>query len=58
MMWGEQWICRCGTHNLWLREVCRECGAPRIVGEVSRESPFDVMGNVEKIYDLRYESEK
>jgi hypothetical protein len=29
MIYGDQWICRCGTHNLELRVKCRECGQPK-----------------------------
>lgn len=34
MIWGEQWVCPCGTHNLFLRKRCRDCGADKSVGAV------------------------
>lgn len=29
MIWGDQWVCGCGTHNLILRRKCRDCGLPQ-----------------------------
>lgn len=42
MIWGEQWKCGCGTHNLLLRRKCRDCGLPQELG-VGEESVADVM---------------
>lgn len=56
-MWGEQWICRCGTHNFFVREYCRDCGVPRLVGEIGYESVFEVMANVEKHNNQQSEPE-
>jgi hypothetical protein len=29
MIWGDQWVCTCGTHNLYLRGHCRSCHEKR-----------------------------
>ena len=26
MVWGDQWLCPCGTHNFFMRTKCRDCG--------------------------------
>jgi hypothetical protein len=38
MIYGEQWVCdHCGTHNFFLRKVCREC---RLVRSMGPETPL------------------
>lgn len=44
MIWGEQWVCPCGTHNLFLRKRCRDCGADRNVG-AAIETVTDILQN-------------
>jgi hypothetical protein len=33
MIWGDQWLCPCGTANLFLRKKCRTCGEPQLPDE-------------------------
>ena len=37
MLYGDQWICSCGHHNITLRTECRNCGgsAEEAIGEES-----------------------
>ncbi len=42
MIWGAQWICGCGTHNLEFRSKCRECKLPKEIN-VGTETVADVM---------------
>ena len=46
--YGEQWICRCGAHNFFQRQRCRECGAYKTVASVRTESVGEVMGYIEE----------
>lgn len=34
MIWGDQWLCPCGTGNLFLRKLCRTCAELRLPDEV------------------------
>lgn len=45
-MWGDQWICQCGTHNFILRKHCRDCGKPKEAASTGEESWVEVMENV------------
>ena len=38
-IYGEQWICKCGTHNLFIRERCRNCAEIR-VNKIGEESEY------------------
>ena len=38
LFWGDQWICRCGTHNFELRLKCRNCSSDKKDSETSSES--------------------
>jgi hypothetical protein len=42
-MWGDQWICKCGWHNLFLRQRCRNCGATQAEGWVEDESAMEIL---------------
>jgi formate dehydrogenase maturation protein FdhE len=33
MIWGDQWLCGCGWHNLFVRVRCRNCGEPKLPDE-------------------------
>lgn len=33
MIWGDQWLCGCGWHNVFVRERCRNCGEPKLPDE-------------------------
>lgn len=45
-MFGDQWICSCGTHNFFMRPKCRECGqVVPINAKVG--TAFEVMAGVE-----------
>lgn len=42
-MFGDQWICPCGTHNIFLREHCRDCGIARGPG-AKTETAEEIIG--------------
>ena len=44
-MWGDQWICKCGTHNFIERKKCRSCGKPKEEA-ISEEDWITVMDRV------------
>jgi hypothetical protein len=44
-VWGEQWICACGTHNLSLRPACRDCKTQR-PADAQTETAEQVMTRV------------
>ncbi len=46
MLWGDQWICKCGTHNFCLRKKCRDCGEEKEKASVGEESWVEVMDAV------------
>lgn len=52
MIWGAQWICGCGTHNLEFRGKCRECKLPKAIN-VGTETVADVMNNVTNKKDTK-----
>lgn len=33
-IWGDQWLCPCGTFNLFVRKKCRNCSEPALPNEV------------------------
>lgn len=41
---GDQWICECGTYNLFLRKRCRDCARPKS----SAIADVDVMTMLQK----------
>jgi len=44
MLWGDQWICKCGWHNFVLRKKCRHCDGEKekfSVGEEDRQTVID-----------------
>ena len=43
MLWGEQWICECGTHNFILRETCRDCKKSKQKTSIGEKSWVDVI---------------
>lgn len=45
-MWGDQWICVCGTHNFFIRKKCRTCGRAEEEGKVKEEGWAEVMEGV------------
>ena len=42
MIYGDQWLCPCGWHNLFLRSRCRNCGEAKLPDE-KMESIFTVL---------------
>ena len=48
-MIGEQWVCRCGIHNISLRRKCRGCGDYKNIASVGHESVFEVMERVARM---------
>jgi hypothetical protein len=48
MIYGDQWVCKCGCHNLFLRKRCRECD--------SLESEKIANETAEELVNSRYES--
>jgi hypothetical protein len=47
MIWGDQWLCPCGTHNLFLRKKCRDCGEAKLPDE-KLEPALAIMGGLMK----------
>lgn len=43
MVFGDQWVCLCGWSNIFLRERCRNCSAPRPIGTVRTETAMEIM---------------
>ena len=38
-IWGEQWVCiLCTWHNVFVRQNCRHCNAPRSVSAERNET--------------------
>jgi len=54
MLYGEQWICKCGTHNLTVRSHCRTCGGPQ-TEKVGEEDEFQV---TQRVFDTPLEELK
>lgn len=46
MIFGDQWICRCGAHNLFLRTECRECHSAKEDSEIGQETARQVIDRV------------
>ena len=44
MMYGDQWICKCGCHNFFLRKRCRECNSLESE-KIADETAEEVMAN-------------
>lgn len=44
-IWGEQWVCRCTWHNVFVRGYCRNCGEPR-PASVEYESAGEVIERI------------
>jgi hypothetical protein len=42
-MFGDQWICPCGTHNIFLRANCRDCGIAR-GADAKTETAEEIIG--------------
>ena len=47
-MFTEQWLCQCGTSNSFLRDKCRDCDGSKPTHMVRKESPLEVISNVEQ----------
>jgi hypothetical protein len=48
-MYGEQWVCKCGTHNFFGRIYCRSCHGREDETSVKNESALEVMDNYIKL---------
>ncbi len=48
-MTTDQWVCKCGTHNSFLRKKCRNyvCRLSQAEGKVTEETCMEVIGLVE-----------
>lgn len=44
-VWGDQWVCRCGWHNFFMRRRCRACGVFR-PPDAFTETAVQVMSRV------------
>jgi hypothetical protein len=50
MIWGDQWLCPCGTHNLFIRLKCRSCSEPKLPDD-KVESAFATLQKVKEAQD-------
>ena len=50
-MFGDQWVCLCGTRNFCLREKCRSCGRTEEEGKIKEESWMEIIASVIEIND-------
>ena len=48
MLWGDQWICKCGWHNFILRKKCRNCGGEKEKTSVREEGYEAIIERIEK----------
>lgn len=47
MIWGDQWLCPCGWHNLFVRKRCRNCGETKLPDD-KLVSPFQALDDAAK----------
>ena len=45
MMYGDQWVCKCGCHNFFLRKRCRECHSLESENKIASETAEEVIDN-------------
>lgn len=47
MIYGDQWYCRCGWSNLFVRTKCRRCGEPK-AAQATTVPFFELLPEIER----------